>query len=184
MGVPYVPVLGLVGTNLLRNRADMKVLPNPFDPAHKTVVARSYRPDICLLHALRADAAGNLDLGRPTDDVLLAEASANVIVSVEEIVERVEPPAHGGFIPGILVDHVVLAPFGAHPAGCPGRYPVDEKAVRQYVYASQSEASFQDYLEATAIKRNTNEDYLEHFVPPDWQRAGWAAMGAKHTVVE
>jgi glutaconate CoA-transferase subunit A len=184
MGVPYVPVLGLVGTDLLRNREDMKVLPDPFDPSRKTVVARSYRPGICLLHALRADAEGNVDLGRPTDDVLLAEASARVIVSVEEIVERVERPAHGGFLTGILVDHVVLAPFGAHPAGCPGRYPVDEKAIRQYVYASQSEASFAEYLEATSIKRTTNEDYLEHFVRLDWQRAGGAPMGAQHTAAE
>ena len=184
MGVPYVPVLGLVGTDLLRNREDMKVLPDPFDPTRKTVVARSYRPDVCLLHALRADAEGNVDLGRPTDDVLLAEASAQVIVSVEEIVERVELPAHGGFIPGILVDHVVPAPFGAHPAGCPGRYPVDEKALRHYVYASQSEASFADYLDATSIKRNTHEDYLEHFVRADWQRSGGAPLGSKHTVAE
>jgi glutaconate CoA-transferase subunit A len=184
MGVPYVPVLGLVGSDLLRNREDMKVLPDPFDPSRKTVVARSYRPDVCLLHALKADREGNVDLGRATDDVLLAEASRLVIVSAEAIVERLERPAHGGFLPGILVDHVTEAPFGAHPAGCPGRYPVDEKALRHYVYASQSEESFAQYLEATALKRERHEEYLEHFVPPAWQEAGGAAAPRSHTHAE
>jgi len=182
MGVPYVPVLGLVGSDLLRNREDMKVLPDPFEPSRKTVVARSYRPDVCLLHALRADEEGNLDLGRATDDVLLAEASAKVIVTVEERVERIDQPRDGGFIPGIHVDHVVLAPFGAHPAGAPGRYPADARAIGHYVHAARSETSFQDYLDATTFRRVTHEEYVEHFVPPDWRRAGGAATAKRHAV--
>ena len=170
MGVPYIPVIGLIGTDLLRNREDMKVLPDPFDPARQTVVARAYRPDVCLVHGLRADRAGNVDLGRANDDLILSEASRRVIVTVEEIVDRVEPPAHGGFLPGILVDAVVEAAFGAHPAAFPGRYPVDEAHLRRYIEAAQSDEGFAAYLEETVYRLTGHGEYVERFVPADWRR--------------
>ena len=170
MGVPYIPVIGLIGTDLLRNREDMKVLPDPFDPARQTVVARAYRPDVCLVHGLRADRAGNVDLGRANDDLILAEASRCVIVTVEELVDRVERPAHGGFLPGILVDAVVEAAFGAHPAAFPGRYPVDEAHLRRYIEAAQSDEGFAEYLEETVYRPAAHGEYVERFVPADWRR--------------
>lgn len=173
MGVPYLPVIGLVGTDLLRNREDMQVLPDPFDPSRKTVVAKAYRPDVCLVHALRADCEGNVDLGRANDDVILAEASARVIVTAEEIVERVERPAHGGFLPGILVDAVVEAPFGAHPAAFPGRYPVDRESLAEYCEAAKDARAFAAYLDGTVHRLDSHTDYVVRFVPAAW-RAGAA----------
>jgi glutaconate CoA-transferase subunit A len=172
MGVPYIPVIGLAGTDLLRNREDMRVLPDPFDPARHTIVARAYRPDACLLHALRADRAGNVELGRANDDVLLAEASRRVIVTVEEIVERVERREEGGFLPGILVDAVVEAPFGAHPGACLGRYPVDEGHLRHYLAAARGDESFTHYLESTVFRLDSHDQYVERFVPAEWRRGG------------
>ena len=172
MGVPYIPVLGLVGTDLLRNREDMQVLPDPFDPSRKTVVARAYRPDACLIHGLRGERAGNIDLGRANDDTLLAEASRRVIVTVEEVVERVERPAHGGFLPGMLVDAVVEAPFGAHPAACPGRYVVDAAHLKHYVAAGRSAEAFAHYLEATVTRLPSHEQYVEKYIPSAWREAG------------
>ena len=169
MGVPYIPVIGLVGTDLLRNREDMQVLPDPFDGARKTVVAKAYRPDVCLVHGLRADRAGNVDLGRANDDVLLAEASARVIISVEEIVERVERPAHGGFLPGILVHAVVEAPFGAHPAAFPGRYPMDREALAAYCAASRDAQAFAGYVRETVHEPRSHGEYLARHVPGAWR---------------
>jgi len=143
MGVPYVPVIGLVGTDLLARRDDMVVAPDPFGDGpngggKKSVVARAMRPDVAVFHAQCADRAGNVSFGYHVEAVMLAEASAQVVVTVEEIVYRVtEKTADGAFLPSILVDAVVHAPFGAHPGGLTGRYPVDRDALRAYAAASQ-----------------------------------------------
>lgn len=118
MGVPYVPILGLVGTDLLKRRDDMVIAVDPFDGKTKTVVAKALRPDVAVFHAQKADRQGNVSCGYEAEVVILAEASKHVIVTAETIVERLtEKEAAGAFIPGIHVDAVAHAPFGAHPAG-------------------------------------------------------------------
>jgi glutaconate CoA-transferase, subunit A len=170
MGVPYVPVMGLVGSDLLRRRDDMKVLPDPFEPTKQTVVARSLRPDVAVFHAHRADRAGNVDIGVHNDDVILAEASRHVIVTVEEVVDSLSfEDAKGTFLPGISVEAVVHAPFGAHPAGCAGRYPVDAEHVQGYVEAARSEAAFEAYLEKVVFSVASHEEYVALHVPAAWR---------------
>src|SRR5690606_60519 len=108
MGVPYVPVLGLVGTDLLARRDDMVLAPDPFGEGKVTVVAKAMRPDVAVFHAHKADRRGNVSFGYAVDAVIIAEASQQVIVTAEEVVERLdESDAVGTFLPAILVDQVV-----------------------------------------------------------------------------
>jgi glutaconate CoA-transferase, subunit A len=170
MGVPYVPVMGLVGSDLLRRRDDMKVLPDPFEPTKQTVVVRSLRPDVAVFHAHRADRAGNVDIGVHTDDVILAEAARHVIVTVEEVVDSLSfEDAKGTFLPGIDVEAVVHAPFGAHPAGCAGHYPVDREHMQRYVDAAKSDEAFDAYLQEFVFGVASHEDYIARHVPREWQ---------------
>jgi len=172
MGVPYVPVLGLVGTDLLKRRDDMVLAPDPFGEGKVTVVAKAMRPDVAVFHVDKADANGNVSCGHAVEAVILAEASRHVIVTAEEIVERVdERSAVGAFIPSILVDQVVLAPYGAHPGGFTGRYDADKAAMREYVAASRDDASFAAYLDRHVFEVPTHEAYLERFVPEALTRA-------------
>jgi glutaconate CoA-transferase subunit A len=166
MGVPYVPVIGLVGTDLLARRDDMVVAPDPFGSGVKSVVARAMRPDVAVFHAQCADRSGNVSFGYHVEAVMLAEAAAQVVVTVEEIVERVtEKTADGAFLPSILVDAVVHAPFGAHPGGLTGRYPVDREAMRAYAAASQSDETFAAWLDEHVFGVDDQADYVERFVP-------------------
>jgi glutaconate CoA-transferase subunit A len=166
IGAPYIPVVGLVGTDLLKERDDMKICPDPFNPEVKSVVAKAYRPDFAIFHAQRADRAGNVSCGWFNDDTLLAEASRHVIVTVEEVVDRLEEAdAKGSFLPGILVDTVVHARFGAHPAACPDYYPVDEAEMRRYAEAGKSDESFAAYLRETTLELPDHAAYVERFVP-------------------
>ena len=165
MGVPYVPVLGLVGTDLLQRRDDMVVAPDPFGEGKLTVVARAMRPDVAVFHAHKADRQGNVSFGYPVDAVLLAEASAHVIVTAEEVVERLdEREAVGTFVPSILVDAVVHAPFGAHPGGLTGRYAPDKAAMEEYVAAARTDSTFDDYLERVVFETRSHDEYVERFV--------------------
>ena len=170
MGVPYVPVLGLVGTDLLARRDDMVIAVDPFDGRTKTVVAKAMRPDVAVFHAHKADRLGNVSCGYEVEAVMLAEASKHVIVTAETIVEKLtEKEATGAFIPGIHVDAVAHAPFGAHPAGCAGLYPTDKAHMAEYVAASRDDASFTEYLRTYVIGIKDHDEYVERFVPRDWR---------------
>lgn len=166
MGVPYVPVIGLVGTDLLKRRDDMVVAPDPFGSGKVSVVAKAMRPDVAVFHVDKADRSGNVSCGYQAEAVMLAEAAAHVVVTAEEIVERVtEKDAIGGtYIPSILVDAVVHAPHGAHPGGMTGRYPPDKEAMREYVVASRDDASFAEYLETYVFGPRDHDEYVERFV--------------------
>ena len=166
MGVPYVPVIGLVGTDLLKRRDDMVVAPDPFGEGKVTVVAKAMRPDVAVFHVDKADRHGNVSCGYAAEAVILAEASAHVVVTAEEIVDRVtESNAVGTFLPSILVDSVVHAPYGAYPGGMAGRYTPDARAMREYVAAARDDASFAAYLEEQVFGVRDHDDYLRRFVP-------------------
>lgn len=172
MGVPYVPVLGLMGTDLLKRRDDMVVAPDPFGSGKTTVVAKAMRPDVAVFHVDKADAHGNVSCGYAAEVVMVAEASHHVVVTAEEIVQRVsERDAVGTFIPSLLVDQVVHAPFGARPGGFSGRYDIDRAEMKEYVEASRDDTSFDAYLEKHVFSVRDHADYLERFVPQALQRA-------------
>jgi glutaconate CoA-transferase subunit A len=165
MGVPYVPVIGLVGSDLLARRDDMVVAPDPFGNGKVSVVAKAMRPDIAVFHVDKVDRHGNVSCGYQVEAVILAEASTHVVVTAEEIVDRVtEKDAVGAFIPSILVDAVVHAPFGAHPGGMTGRYAPDKAAMQEYVAASRDDASFSAYLETHVFGPRSHEEYVDRFV--------------------
>ena len=173
MGVPYVPVIGLVGTDLLKRRDDMVLSPDPFGEGQVTVVAKAMRPDVAVFHVDKADRYGNVSCGYPVEAVILAEASEHVVVTAEEIVDHLkETDAIGTFIPSILVDTVVHAPFGAHPGGMTGRYAPDKAAMERYVSASRDDASFAEYLETYVFGPRSHEGYVERFVPQPAREIG------------
>jgi glutaconate CoA-transferase subunit A len=165
MGVPYVPVIGLVGTDLLKRRDDMVVAPDPFGEGKVSVVAKAMRPDVAVFHVDKADRHGNVSCGYAAEAVILAEASHHVVVTAEEVVDRLtQSDATGTFIPSILVDAVVHAPFGAHPGGLTGRYAPDKDAMKEYVLAARDDASFAAYLETYVFGPRSHEEYVERFV--------------------
>jgi len=172
MGVPYIPVVGLVGTDLLKRRDDMVVAPDPFDGKTLSVVAKAMRPDVAVFHVDKADRQGNVSCGYHAEAVILAEAARHVVVTAEEIVDRLtEKEASGAFVPSILVDTVVHAPFGAHPGGFVGRYAADKAHMMRYVAASRDDASFAQYLKTHVHEVASHDEYIERFVPAEWRDA-------------
>ena len=100
-------------------------------------------PDVALIHADAADAAGNVLIRSetrraPPTDIFLARAAGRVIVSVEQIVSDLAVQARARDIALLPseVGCVVEAPFGAHPCACPGRYDADTALLADYAAAS------------------------------------------------
>lgn len=163
MGAPFVPTLAYAGSDVIRRRQDdFKITTNPFNPEERIVVAKAINPDVAIFHGLKADPTGNVLLRKGGEELLLIQASRKVIVTVEEIVEKVDPEASGGsFIPSLYVTAVVHAPFGAHPTGAPGYYMADDERLREYVAASSSDEAFEAYLGKYVFQSGSHDGYLD-----------------------
>jgi glutaconate CoA-transferase subunit A len=150
-GVPFMPLRGVLGSDLLAHRPDWKVIDNPFaDGGDPILLVPALSPDIAVFHAVLGDAAGNVWVGRRRELATLAHASQRTLVTVERLVEgdlledeRMAP----GTISGIYIEDVAVAERGAWPIGVLDEYPTDSAHVLDYARMARSEAGFAEYLE-------------------------------------
>lgn len=170
MGVPFLPVRGVKGTDIERRHGEYARVVCPFT-GEELVVVPPLRPDVALIHAPLGDRRGNLHLDQPfVLDERFASASAMVVATVDRLVPTDEVAAAGVTIPAHLVAAVAEVPFGAHPSSCYPGYAYDRPHLAAYVAAASG-----DGLDA----------YLDRYVHPgeeayrrevDAQRpAGWSA---------
>ena len=139
-GLPFIPLRGLIGSDVLRHRADWKVTQNPFASAEDPVVLLpALRPDFALFHAAAADCEGNIWFGRRRELLVMAHAARHTLVTVERVLDscffdREELVA--GVLPALYVDAVAIAPRGAWPLGLDDEYETDAAAMAAYAGGS------------------------------------------------
>lgn len=147
-GVPFMPVAGMFGSDLIDARA-FQVMVDPYSGANTIVVPR-LRPDVAIVHVHEADELGNAVIeGTRFEDVLMAQAATRVIVTAERIVDGSSFAADPirVAIPSFLVDHVVEATRGAWPLSCSGLYDADANYLHAYLHASRDEASLRAFVD-------------------------------------
>lgn len=149
-GVPFMPLRGLLGSDIAAHRTDWKVIENPFAEEGDPVALLPARPlDVTVFHAPYADTAGNVFIGRQRELATLAYAARKVYVTVEKIVEgnlfNSEATAAGAMA-AFYFSGVAEAPNGAWPCGLTDVYPPDADALRRYATAAGTKAGFVDYL--------------------------------------
>lgn len=148
-GVPYLPYRGPFGSDIPARYPEIYATTTcPFTGEELTAV-RAIRPDVAIVHALRADAEGNAQWdGTSGPDVEMAKAAGRVIVTCEEIVDRsvIVENAHMTKLPGYYVEAVIEAPFGAHPTSHIPRYAMDAWELMDYAAAAGG-PSFSDYVD-------------------------------------
>lgn len=163
MGVPFLAVRGLLHSDILKYRPDLLIQDNPFNPGENVVVAQAIRPDVAVFHALRADRWGNAITPGPRDDVMLARAARQVIVTSEIVVDTPLTPGDAvgdTFLAGIDVDTVVEVPLGAHPCGLGRMYEPDARQCHAYLTATKTKEQFRAYLTHYVFGVSSHEDYL------------------------
>jgi glutaconate CoA-transferase, subunit A len=155
-GVPFMPIAGIVGSDLLQVRPDWKVIDSPVGEPGKVVVVPAIAPDVALFHAPEADRAGNIKIGRHRELAAMAYAAKRTFVTVERIVERnlmeTEDSA-AGVLPSLYVDKVAVAPRGAWPLPLWDEYPTDDVEVARYAAMARSEEGFRAYLSGFLSQR-------------------------------
>jgi len=150
-GVPFMPLRGLIGSDLLRVRPDWQVIDNPLAEGDPIVVLPALKPDVALFHAPYADAHGNVWLGARRELVTMAHAAKETLVTVEEVRPGdflADETLAAGTLPALYVTALAEAAQGAWPLGLAGRYEPDRAHLAGYARLAASEEGFAAYCAA------------------------------------
>jgi glutaconate CoA-transferase, subunit A len=149
-GVPFMPLRGIIGSDLLVHRPDWRVIDNPFGADDPIVVLPAIHPDVTLIHAAMADRAGNVWIGRQRELATMAHASAKTVATVEKIVDGNlldDPVLAAGTLPGFYVEAIAVAESGCWPLGLPDHYGADLAHLGEYARLASTAEGFARYLE-------------------------------------
>jgi glutaconate CoA-transferase, subunit A len=137
-GLPFMPVRGVVGSDIPRLHPEYGEVTCPFTE-ERLVAVPALRPDVALIHAPLGDRRGNLHLDQPyVLDERFAAASATLVATVERLGSTSEVVAAGVTIPGYQVGAVAEVPYGAHPSSCYPLYAYDRPHLVEYIAAAQA----------------------------------------------
>jgi glutaconate CoA-transferase subunit A len=148
-GIPFMPLRGIIGSDLLQHRSDWTVIDNPFAAGDRIVAIQAIQPDLALFHALAADRFGNVFVGRDRDGLLLAHASKSALVTVEQLVDGClldDPARSGAVLPSLYVGAIALAPQGCRPLAFGDAYGADAAFLSRYAEQARSEQGFAECL--------------------------------------
>jgi glutaconate CoA-transferase, subunit A len=145
-GLPFAVLRGYTGTDLVRHTATLATVTCPFTGEALTAV-RALNPDVTVIHAQRADRRGNVQLwgltGVQKEAVLAATRS---LVTVEEVVEALEPRPGAVVLPTWVVTAVAAVPGGARPSYAQGYYDRDNDYYRAWDAISRDRDTFRRWL--------------------------------------
>ncbi|MFO7676640.1 MAG: CoA-transferase [bacterium] len=148
MGVPFIPVRSMLGTDTLKYSA-AKVVTDPFTGKPVCLVPALFL-DVGLIHVHKADKYGNCRVeGISGFAHEMARASKKLIISAEEIVttDEIRQYPENTVIPYYLVDAVVEAKYGSHPGEMCYRYWRDGEHLQQFLADSKDPDKTKAYLD-------------------------------------
>jgi glutaconate CoA-transferase subunit A len=156
--LPFGVLRGYVDTDLV-DRTSVRRITCPFTREDLAAVA-AHRPDVGVIHAQQADREGNVQLwgilGVQKEAIL---ASARSLVTVEEIVEELEPRPGGVVIPSWTIDAIAVAPGGAHPSYAHGYYERDNEFYVQWDAISRDRDQFAAWIERHVLGTSDAVEY-------------------------
>ena len=162
-GLPFGMLRGFTGTDLPKVNARIKSITCPFTGETLAAIP-AIRPDVAVIHAQKADRAGNVlvwgIIGVQKEAVL---ASKRAIVTVEEIVDRLEPPPNACVLPSWVVSAVCLAPGGAYPSYAQGYYDRDNRFYQSWDQISRSREEFLRWMKLNVLAEPGQVNFREKF---------------------
>jgi glutaconate CoA-transferase, subunit A len=146
-GLPFAVLRGYVGTDLGAHTDTIRSVTCPFTGEELTAVP-ALNPDVGVIHAQRADRRGNVQLWGITGvqkEVVLA--SSRSLVTVEEVVDALDPRPGAIVLPSWALTCVAEAPRGAAPSYAHGYYDRDNDAYRAWDAISRDREAFAAWLD-------------------------------------
>jgi glutaconate CoA-transferase subunit A len=146
-GLPFAVLRGYVGTDLPTVTETIKWITCPFT-GERLAAVPAINPDVTIIHAQRADRAGNVQMwglvGVQKEAVLAAERS---LVTVEEVVDELTPIPGQVALPSWVVTMVAEVPGGAHPSYAQGYSERDNDRYAAWDPVSRDRDAFQRWLD-------------------------------------
>lgn len=153
-GLPCAIFRGYIGGDLPKVNAKIKRVMCPFTGEELAAVP-AHRPDVAVIHAQRADKAGNVMiegvLGVQKEAVL---ASKRSVVTVEEIVDELPARSLNAVVlPHWTVGYVVEVPGGAFPSYAQGYYPRNNGFYKKWDEIARDRDSFQVWMKENVLAK-------------------------------
>ena len=174
LGVPYIPMRSLLGSDIAREHPSLRLAPSPLDGTPHLLVP-ALRPDVAIVHVQRADAAGRAHvwggLGISEEAALAAHG---VIYTTEEIVpaEVILSDPNRVLAPAAKTLAVVHVPGGAHPSPVQGVYNRDHAAFADYHEQTRTPEGFAAWLREWVHDVPDRAAYLAHLGTERWAALG------------
>jgi glutaconate CoA-transferase, subunit A len=162
-GLPFYPIRSYFETDLPRANPLIREVQSPYGDGVVYAVPPLI-PDVAIVHAQRADAAGNTQVwGLLGCQKEAAFAADRVIVVVEQLVDEavVRADPNRTIIPGLIVDAVVVEPFGAHPSYVQGAYDRDNRFYLEWDAITRDEDALQGWLREWVYDLDGRAAYVE-----------------------
>jgi glutaconate CoA-transferase, subunit A len=167
--LPFWTMRNYMGTDLPVVNPRIKTVTCPYTGEVLATVP-ALNPDVTIIHAQRADASGNAQVwGLLGVQKEAAFASKRVIVVVEELVDEavIRADPNRTLVPGMIVNSVVVEPWGCHPSYAQGYYDRDNDFYVAWEDISREPAKLQGYLEEFVYGVKDRAEYLAR--QPDLQ---------------
>src|ERR1035437_6469323 len=161
--LPFFPLRSYFETDLPKANPLIRPIKSPYGDEMVYAVP-PLKPGVTVVHAQRADADGNTQMwGLLGCQKEAAFAAERVIVVVEELVDESVSSAdpHRTVIPGLIVDAVVVEPFGAHPSYVQGAYDRDNRFYRDWDAISREAETTQAWLDEWVYGVSGRAEYVE-----------------------
>lgn len=158
--LPFGVLRGYLGTDLPAHNPTVRQVTCPFTGEMLAAVP-AINPDVTILHAQRADRAGNVSIqgivGAAREAALAARA---VIVTVEEIVDMLPPALNSIVLPYWVVNAVVHCPGGAYPSYAHGCYERDNAFYQHWDAISRDRDRFLGWMDHHVLKTSNQRGFL------------------------
>jgi len=165
--LPFYPLRSYFETDMPKVNPLIREIESPYGDG-KVYAVPPLKPDVTIVHAQRADAAGNTQVwGLLGCQKEAAFAADRVIVVVEELVDEsvVRADPNRTIIPGLIVDAVVVEPFGAHPSYVQGAYDRDNRFYLDWDAITKDEDALQAWLRDWVYDLDGRANYVEKLGP-------------------
>ena len=158
--LPFGVLRGYIGTDLPAHNPRIRSVDCPFTGETLAAVP-ALNPDVTIVHAQRADRAGNVAihgiLGAAREAAL---AATSLIVTVEEIVDALPPAMNGIVLPHFVVSAIAHVPGGAYPSYAHGCYARDNAFYLAWDVIARERAAFTAWMERHVLGTRDHGAFL------------------------
>lgn len=165
MGVPFLPMRSMLGSDVLKMRSEARVMHCPFTD-EQVVLIPALNPNVAIIHVHRCDIYGNAQIdGLPFMDIDLAMAADRVIMTTEKIItnDDIRRAPDQTKVPFMCVDAVVEVPYGSAPHECYGLYEPMMKHLDMFTAMVNDDpvGGMQRYLERYVYEPESWTEFLQ-----------------------